>query len=244
LNDRKYKVASAFFNGTETEVLLQSILTDNTAPYGNLSYRNTVAVTAIIDYDVLTINESAASIDSSKPIVISGATDTENNGQFLVGSVSTSEEITISHRLTLVRDALLPINMNADCEECRITDPYSFVASVVLPYWQGRFVNMDFRRFFERTLRMEAPAHIALNICWVSCRQMEEFEEKYKRWIAENAKRNKDKVALSKALGELIDILVRLRSVYPPGTLHDCSTDPGMKNSIILNNSIIGNCNI
>lgn len=242
-NDKKYKVLSAALVGLETHVTLLTPLSDTSTPYGAARYRNTMPIDQVIDYNMFSITESPEFIYESDPVIIFGATDTENNGNFLISAVTTNGDITISHRLGLVQDALLPINMNADCEECRITDPYSFVASIVIPYWPGRFTNMDFRRFFERTLHLEAPAHLALNICWVSCKQMEEFEEKYKRWLVENAKREKDKVALSKALGELIDILVRLRSVYPPGTLHDCETDPQLKNSIILNNSVIGNRN-
>lgn len=243
LNDTKYKVASASYVVPNTVILLQSQIVDQTAPYGVLRYRTTTPVADITDNDTLQVSIPASSIYATDAIIITGATDSENNGQFLIDNIDTNSDITISHRLTKVQDALLPINMNADCEDCRITDPYSFIASIVLPYWQGRFINMDFRRFFERTLLMEAPAHIALNICWVSCEHMEEFEEKYKRWIVENSKRTKDKVALSKALGDLIDILIRLRSVYPPGTLHDCDTDPQLKNSIILNNTSLGNCN-
>jgi hypothetical protein len=241
-NDGVYLVASATYIGPDTEVRLQKNLPDQSSPYGELRYRKSTAISSIEDYNTILVSDPAASIYSSDPVIISGATDIANNGKFMA-TVDTNDEIRLTHRLTSIKDALLPIDMKADCVECRITNPYSFIASIVLPYWQGRFTNMDFRRFLERTMRLECPAHIALNICWVNCLQMEEFEEKYKRWMVENSKCNKDLLALSIALGELIDILVRLRSVYPPGNLHDCGTDPKLKNSIILNNSVIGNCN-
>ena len=70
---------------------------------------------------------------------------------------------------------------------------------------------------------------------------MTEFEQKYKAWLLENAKPVKDLVRLSFTLNELIDILGRLRNVYPGGTLHDCEEDDTLQHSIILDNSVLGN---
>ena len=100
---------------------------------------------------------------------------------------------------------------------------------------------MDFRRFFEKQLRQEAPAHVFLNICWVSCAQMTEFELKYKTWLVENAKKVKDYGKLSATLNGLIEIHSKLRNVYPSGTLHDCEEDESLENAIILDNSVLGN---
>ncbi|MEL6276231.1 MAG: hypothetical protein AAFU03_14110, partial [Bacteroidota bacterium] len=36
------------------------------------------------------------------------------------------------------------------CEACKVTNPYSFMAQVVVPAWPGRFDNIDFRTFFEK----------------------------------------------------------------------------------------------
>ena len=141
-----------------------------------------------------------------------------------------------------VKDSLLPIVLdNEKCDDCQIQDPYTCIASVIIPHWQGRFDNMDFRRFFERQLRMEAPAHVFLIICWISCEQMTEFEQKYKAWLIENARKEKDYGMLSARLYDLIDVLGRLRNVYPSGTLYDCEQDETLENAIILNNSVLGN---
>ena len=148
--------------------------------------------------------------------------------------------ITLLEKKVPVRDNFLPIDIDNACEICKFDEPYSFIVSVVLPAWQGRFVINDFRKFFERTLRLECPAQLVLNVCWVDWKQMGEFEYSYKKWLVENAKEIKDQVALSATLNELLDVLVSLRSVYPTGTLHDCETDDTAQNSIILNNSIIG----
>jgi hypothetical protein len=70
---------------------------------------------------------------------------------------------------------------------------------------------------------------------------MAEFELKYKAWLIENAKKDKDPGLLSARLNELTDILTRLRNVYPSGTLYDCEVDETLENAIILNYSVLGN---
>jgi hypothetical protein len=70
---------------------------------------------------------------------------------------------------------------------------------------------------------------------------MTEFEKKYKAWLIENARKQKDYGLLSARLNELIDILGRLRNVYPSGTLHDCEEDETLENAVILNYSVLGN---
>lgn len=166
-----------------------------------------------------------------------------NNGTYLLGGGGLIP-VYAAQRLLVAADDFMPIRVDDPCAACNFTDPYSFIASVVLPAWQGRFANQTFRRFFERTLRLECPAHILLNICWVNYEQMAELERKYKTWLLEKAAgecgKTPDRFALSAAQNELIAMLDRLRSVYPQGTLHDCENDDELKNSIILNNSIIG----
>ena len=137
-------------------------------------------------------------------------------------------------------DTLMSIQIDPDCDHCQLSDPYSYVATVVLPYWQGRFSDMDFRTFFDRKIRYEAPAHTFLKICWVSNQQIEEFEKYYKRWLIENAREETDQPARSDALNNLIDILDRLRNVYPAGRLHDCEESDTLEDSMILNNTILG----
>ena len=69
---------------------------------------------------------------------------------------------------------------------------------------------------------------------------MVEFEMKYKLWLLETGKEEPDKAALSNALGEFIDIITRIRNVYPTGTLHDCEEDESLEGAIVLNNSVLG----
>ena len=146
----------------------------------------------------------------------------------------------------LEQDKLFPII--GDCVDpalqlpTDLTDPYSFRATVVLPYWPARFQKSEFRSFIETTLRQEAPAHVFLRICWVDACQMREFEEAYQRWLHSKAKGVLSCDA-SAALNALTCILFRLKNIYPTGTLHDCSEPDSDANQIVLNYSILGSAN-
>lgn len=91
------------------------------------------------------------------------------------------EHLLLRPRTTL--DNFLPVCVEEDCDECQDVDPYSFRISVILPAYSYRFRNMDFRKFVERTIRMETPAHILSRICWISPAQMAEFEDVYQAWL-------------------------------------------------------------
>ncbi len=62
-------------------------------------------------------------------------------------------------------------------------DPYSFWVTVVLPGWTKRFCHQERRTAFQQLIRKEAPAHIGINIHWLSPEDMCEFEMKYRRWL-------------------------------------------------------------
>ncbi len=253
INDKDYTVIMVGMTvGMNTGIKVTPQIPDDSIPpggYGNLYFQmklpiesaSTTSLTVDVHGDLHT------EIDKTSPAIITLSQDGKNNGTYKIDTTTVSglnTTIKFSDVLTHYQDDFLPINLKDDCVNCRIDDPYSFIASVVMPYWQGRFLNQDFRNFFERSLRLECPAHIALNICWVSPDQMKEFELCYKTWIVENSKKVKDLAALSGSLNALIDILVKLRTVYPPGTLHDCEADDTLQNSIILNRTALGTIQI
>lgn len=113
-------------------------------------------------------------------------------------------------------------------------DPYSFWTTVVLPYWPERFQNINFRRFFENTLRREFPAHIGIRICWLDPKQMLQFEYHYRNWL--EAFSGKENCNLQEAKARLIDILFGMTTVYPPAKLQggDCEAGSGDPNTILL----------
>ena len=156
-----------------------------------------------------------------------------------------------SHDLEL--DKILHIIVNPDDAQYPSTDPdrlarqdpYSFWVTVVLPYWPRRFRDVDFRHFVERTLRLEAPAHVALKIAWVNVHQLHQFQTDYRHWLEQLAQYTCQGAAcdLTGALNQLLDILPRLRNVYPKATLHNCDQNRPGDSPILLNRTAIGDAN-
>lgn len=118
-------------------------------------------------------------------------------------------------------------------------DPYSFRISLVVPAGAGRFSDMPFRRFVEKTLRREAPAHIHLKICWVDHEDLASFEEAWKAWLQARAADRPEPGELEEKLEKLISVMRGIRSVYPPATLHDFREDRSDR-PMLLDNSILG----
>ena len=99
-------------------------------------------------------------------------------------------------------------------------DPYSFYMTVALPFWPSRFLNPNFRTFFEESIRRESPAHVWVNILWLSPQQMQEFECAYKDWLT--AKTGLASCDLIDRQRELIQVLTDLRNEYLPAQISGC----------------------
>jgi hypothetical protein len=137
-------------------------------------------------------------------------------------------------------DALLPICIGPACGDlCSKEDPYSFRMTLVMN-GEGGLANagIAFRRFAERTIRFEIPAHIGLKICWVSSEQMIAFEVLWCAYLAELAKPVPDAKQLSNRLTDLLALFNELKSIYPPASLHDCE-DGNDENRVFLNQTVI-----
>ncbi len=140
-------------------------------------------------------------------------------------------------------DRLMNVCVDEDCSACSgFIDPYSFRVTAVVPYWPKRFLNEDFRNFFEATLRMEAPAHVHVKICWVTKEALEIFEAFYFKWLEETSRDRPDAVQLTAYQNDLVVSLGALRSVYPESRLFDCRLEE-KENPILLNLSILGTTN-
>jgi len=132
-----------------------------------------------------------------------------------------------------------------DCDcQCEF-DPYSFRASVVMPYWPDHFDNMAFRQYFENKIREEAPAHVMLKICWLSNGLMRDFETRYKRWVEALAAYSFDKTPTNEAEfldanNKMIDILGKLHSEYDQASLHNCDESKEGSNTVVLNKTVLG----
>lgn len=139
----------------------------------------------------------------------------------------------------ILEDKLLNPHSEDECV-CTLDDPYTCMAHVIIPYWAGRFTSTDFRRFLEKKIKRETPAHVFLTICWISPSHMKELELTWKLWLIETLKTTQEPKKLTETLAGLIDALAQIRNVYPVGTLHDCNEDDNLENSIILNSSSLG----
>jgi hypothetical protein len=131
-----------------------------------------------------------------------------------------------------------------DCDCLCETDPYTFRASVVLPYWPQHFDNLAFREYFENKIREEAPAHIMLKVCWLNNDLMRDFETRYKQWIETLANYYFDKAAnldaFRDANDKMIGQLAQLHSEYPQATLHNCDESKEGSNTVVLGKTVLG----
>jgi uncharacterized protein len=158
----------------------------------------------------------------------------DDEGMFLIEHILLRPDL---DRKNVPPGVFMPVCVEQDCSGCPPLDPYSFRISIILPGWTARFWNYDFRRFIEKMIRLETPAHILPRICWIGQEQMEKFEDVYKRWL-EGRFGKPGKQVNDELLKEFIDTLNQLHSIYPGGTLYDCK-DGGDEN-IILDQTNLG----
>jgi hypothetical protein len=139
---------------------------------------------------------------------------------------------------------LLPTCFDEDDSDCCAGDAYSFRITVIMPAWPERFQDMNFRNFLARFIREQTPAHIFAKICWISLEQMNEFQPVYNAWKDALANRDQlpDPSVYLGALEQLIAVWRKLRSVYPPVHLFDC-TDVKEITPTVLGESALGQMN-
>lgn len=247
LNDGDYTVRFAVNSGGSTHVTIYEAVPDSGAG-GLLQYSKTVPVNSVTPDTFIEITDALFVMPVNQDVYITGSHDGANDGKFHISSATAQPLnkwlIDFDTRVAIIKDSFLPIDLDNGCEICRYENPYSHIVTVVLPAWQGRFYNQDFRKFFEKLIRMECPAHIVLNICWIDCRQMHNLELHFKTWLQEQAKTSINKLNVSNALNLVIEDITNLRSLYKDGILHDCDTDPSGENAIVLNQTILGNLNV
>jgi len=139
------------------------------------------------------------------------------------------------------KDLFLPVCIEPDGSFCKPLDPYSFRVTVILPGYSMRLRNRYFRRYAERLIRTETPAHVLPRICFVGEEHMEEFEKNYATWLNEkHESTDLSEGDYEKALKDLIEILNTIFTVYEEGNLTDCDDDTPEKNPIVLGSSMLG----
>jgi len=66
-------------------------------------------------------------------------------------------------------------------------DFHALRLSVVLPGWTARTRDPAFRRFAEETLRINCPAHLALQVHWLDVDALQRFETDFELWMRAKA---------------------------------------------------------
>jgi hypothetical protein len=149
----------------------------------------------------------------------------------------------------------LSISNNGKTET--LQDPYSMKISVVLPGWLSISEDTHFRAFVEQNIRLEAPAHIAMKICWLNPVQMYQYEKAYLLFIeALGIYRNCNRLAGKQpmatersnyitALQALQNVIISLKNHYPASVLKSCEDgdeimeENSIKQPVILNHSAL-----
>jgi hypothetical protein len=120
-----------------------------------------------------------------------------------------------------------------------LKDPYSFRMSLVIPYWTGRCKDLNFRTFFEKIAREEAPAHIHVKVCWADEIRVSFFEYYYRLFLTEFAREYPDHHLLAYYQDRLTLVLGSIFSVYERVSLYDATHVVG-ENLVVLNKSKLG----
>ena len=174
------------------------------------------------------------------------------------------EHILLRKRTLESEDDFLRVDLHTPGEDCdcvEVKDPYSFRATIILPSWPFRFRSTRFRQYVEKMLRLEAPAHIYLKICWINHCEMRKFEICHDDWLERHATldckypgetplpsisdfTDTDEQAFlteyRESLKMLIDKLYTLTNVFPVATIHGCDDVDGEEPQISLNNTNLG----
>ena len=152
---------------------------------------------------------------------------------------------------------LLPLcgdGTNNQHADCLLPDNYSMTMSVVLPGWLSISNSMEFRTFTETLIRMEAPAHVAVKICWLDPARMFLFEKTTEEYFKQLAKikkpgvkpKNSDIQNLVDALNDVYTMMGILQNMYLPSLLDECENINYNKDTdkiqvpVILNYSALG----
>lgn len=144
----------------------------------------------------------------------------------------------------ITEEYYMPICIEDCSDDCCLPNPYSFKISVVLPGYTYRFADVDFRNFAEDVIRQEIPSHILGKICWIGYRKdhivpkdndLMDFENDFRKFLMDKTQNKQD------ALPEFIKSLTKLNSIYPTGTLYNCTDEEeDISGKIVLGRTNLG----
>jgi hypothetical protein len=124
---------------------------------------------------------------------------------------TTISDRSITEEIEKLKDFFAYENDLYCCEEScdHNEDPYSLRVTFVLPCWPERFRNKGFRKFVEKVIAAETPAHIHPVIFWLGIEEMREFEESYFNWVIEMAAQD---VPPIEVCNKLINQIIHLKN--------------------------------
>ncbi|HEV2833374.1 MAG TPA: hypothetical protein VGW31_15450, partial [Hanamia sp.] len=103
---------------------------------------------------------------------------------------------------------VLARKINATPTDLLIEDGYSFWITVAVPNWLPQFKNnVNAQYQFEQLVRRETPAHILVRFCWMSPKEMYQFETAYLQWLYENALEKPNERELTENVNNLVSIM-------------------------------------
>ena len=119
----------------------------------------------------LNLKDDGGNLIGSYPQSLNSKTEAFDLMNELLGWSANEKAFVVEHLLLRPKfpgDALYPACNDGSCKTCGDEDPYSFRITYVMPGWTAPFnVNLDVRRFADRTIRYELPSHLMGKICWV-----------------------------------------------------------------------------
>ncbi len=141
----------------------------------------------------LAFKDKTRKLNSAYPVLFSKKADAEELQKELQAWSANERLIVVEHLLLRPKfpgDALYPACTEAGYITCGDEDPYSFRLTFVMPGWMTVYTNnLELRRFAERTIREETPAHLLGKTCWVGNNdgQFDRFEQAWNHWLTVNS---------------------------------------------------------
>ena len=177
----EYPVAYAIVDGVGTQRLegTVTVAADSDAKARQAAYR------LLLDRLIVAAAYSVEASGSGFALVLRDASATElgRAGPFAASADaealrdtllawSANERMLVVEHILLrpkfIGDALYPVCSDGGCMACGTADPYSFRLTYVMPGWTEQYTDdLDLRRYADRTIRQETPAHLLPKICWV-----------------------------------------------------------------------------
>ncbi|NIG53822.1 hypothetical protein [Chitinophaga sp. Cy-1792] len=99
----------------------------------------------------------------------------------------------------------LPICTDGDCHTCYDDDPYSFRITVALQGSKPEYMNFDYRRYAETTIKLEVPAHLLPKVCWIGqTSPVNQLQDAWCKWLAENSQLQEKDISLGTAVKAIL----------------------------------------